>query len=64
MEEIILSHDSAKLFVQCFVKVFDQNQNHVELQNQRTGLTLLHRGRTARSNHQRCCVRKLFLKIL
>ena len=64
MEEIVLSHDSAELFVQCFVKVFDQNENHIEPQNQRIGSTLLHRGRTARSSHQRCCIRKLFLKIL
>ena len=27
-------------------------------------LTSLHRGKTARSSHRRCCIRKLFLKIL
>ena len=36
-EEIVLSHDSKELFVQRFVKVFDQNRKHVEARNQRTG---------------------------
>ena len=36
-EEIVLSCDSKELFVQCFVKVFDQNWKHVEAWNQRTG---------------------------
>ena len=36
-EEIVLSRDSKELFVQRFVKVFDQNWKHVEARNQRTG---------------------------
>ena len=36
-EEIVLSRDSKELFVQRFVKVFDQNVMHVEARNQRTG---------------------------
>ena len=66
-EEIVLSRDSKELFVQRFVKVFDQNRKCVEAWNQRTGtqLTLLYRGRTVRSSHRRCCcISKLFLKIL
>ena len=38
-EEIVLSRDSKTLFVQRFVKVFDQNWKHVEAQNQRTATT-------------------------
>ena len=66
-EEIVLSRDSKKLFEQRFVKVFHQNRKHVEAQSQRTGapqLTLLHRGRTVRCSQQRCCIIKLFLRIL
>ena len=65
-EEIVLSHDNNKLFVQLFVKVFDQKWKHVDEGNQRTGtqLTLLYLGRTARSSYRGCCIRKLFLKIL
>ena len=36
-EEIVLSRDSKELFVQRFVKVFDQNWNQVEARNKRTG---------------------------
>ena len=36
-QETVLSRDSKELFVQRFVKVFDQNWKHVEAQNQRTG---------------------------
>ena len=36
-EKIILSRDSKELFVQRFVKVFDQNWKHVEAQDQRIG---------------------------
>ena len=36
-EEVVLSRDNKELFVQRFVKVFDQNQNHMEARNQRTG---------------------------
>ena len=65
-QEIVLYRDSKELFVQRFVKVFDQNRKHVEVWNQRTGtqLTLLYRSRTVRSSHRRYCIRKLFLKIL
>ena len=35
-EEIVLSRDSKQLFVQRFVKVFDQNWKYVETRNQRT----------------------------
>ena len=35
-EEIFLSLDSKELIVQRFLKVFDQNQKHVEARNQRT----------------------------
>ena len=33
-----------------------------EIKEQAPQLTLLYRGRTAKSSHQRCCIRKLFLK--
>ena len=36
-KEIALWRDSKELFVQHFVKVFDQNWKHVEAQNQRAG---------------------------
>ena len=36
-KEIALWRDSKELFVQRFVKVFDQNWKHVEARNQRTG---------------------------
>ena len=36
-EEIVLSRDNKELFVQRFLKVFDQNRKHVETRNQRTG---------------------------
>ena len=32
-QEIVLSRDNKELFVQGFVKVFDQNQKHVEVEN-------------------------------
>ena len=35
-----------------------------EIKEQAPQLTLLYRGRTVRSSHRRCCIRKLFLKIL
>ena len=35
-----------------------------EIKEQSPQLTLLYRGRTVRSSHWRCCIRKLFLKIL
>ena len=41
-EEIVLSRDSKELFVQRFVKVFDQNWKHVEARKQRTGTSLLY----------------------
>ena len=65
-KEEILLRDSKELFVQRFVKVFDQNWKHVKPQNLRTGtqLNLLYRGETVRSSHWRCCIRKPFLKIL
>ena len=65
-EEIFLSCDSKELFEQRFVKVLDQNQKHVEARNQRTGTPAYFTvcGRTVRSSHRRCCIRKLFLKIL
>ena len=34
---IVLSHDSKKLLVQRFVKVFDQNRMHADVRNQRIG---------------------------
>ena len=34
---MFLSGDSKELFEQRFMKVFDQNQKHVEVRNQRTG---------------------------
>ena len=37
MEEIVLPHDSKELFLQHFMKVFDQNRMHVKARNQRTG---------------------------
>ena len=36
-QEIVLSCDSKELFVQCFVKVFDQNWKYMKVGNQRTG---------------------------
>ena len=35
-----------------------------EIKEQAPQLTLLYRGRTVRSSHWRCCIRKLFLNIL
>ena len=35
-----------------------------EIKEQATQLILLYRGRTVRSSRRRCCIRKLFLKIL
>ena len=35
--EIVLSQHSKELFVQHLVKFFDQNQNYVDVRNQRTG---------------------------
>ena len=35
-QEFVLSRDSKQLFVQRFVKAFDQNWKHVEARNQRT----------------------------
>ena len=65
-KEEILLRDSKELFVQRFVKVFDQNWKQVEPQNLRTGtqLNLLHRGETVRSSHWKCRIRKPFLNIL
>ena len=34
-EKIVLPSDGKKLFVQHFLKAFDQNWKHVEVQNQR-----------------------------
>ena len=34
------------------------------MKEQAPQLTLLYRSRTVRSSHRRCCIRKLFLKIL
>ena len=47
------------------MKFFDQNRKHVEARNkeQAPQLALVYRGRTVRSSHRRCCIRKLFLKI-
>ena len=36
-QEIVLSRGSNEVFVQRFVKVFDQNRKHVEARNQRAG---------------------------
>ena len=49
---------------QRLVKVFDQNQKHVEVQNQRTGTPsgFMCHGRAVRISHQRFCIRKLLLK--
>ena len=65
-EKIVLSRDSRELFLQRFVKGFDQNWNHVEARNkeQTPQLTLLYCGRTLRCSHQRCCIRNLLLKFL
>ena len=35
-----------------------------EIKKQAPQLTLLYRGRTVRNSHRRCCLRKLFLKVL
>ena len=50
-QEIILSRVRKELFVQRFVKAFDQNRKHVEARNQRTGTPadLLYRERIVRS---------------
>ena len=61
-----MSRDSEELLVQRFVKVFTQNQSkwRCEIKEQAPQLTLLYRGRTVRSSHRRCFIRKLLLKIL
>ena len=53
-----MSGDSKELFVQRFVKVFDQKRN------QRTGTPAVFTlpWYTVRSSHQSRCIRKLFLK--
>ena len=65
-KKFFLSRDGKELFVQRFVKIFNQNWKQVEreIKEQATQLTLLYRGRTVRSSQQSCCIRKLFLKIL
>ena len=41
-----------------------ENMWRREIKEQAPQLTLMCRGRTVRSSHRRCCIRKLFLKIL
>ena len=53
-----------KLFEQPFVKVFDQNRKHLQVRNQGIGTPAVVACKTVRSSHRRCCIRKLFLKIL
>ena len=66
----LFSHVIVKNYLCNFSWKFSpQNRKYVEAQNQRTAtpvdfIALLYRGRTVRSSHRRCCIRKLFLKIL
>ena len=46
-----------------FLIKIDSTWRH-EIKEQAPRLTLLYRSRTIRSNHRRCCLRKLFLRIL
>ena len=57
---------SKELFKQCFGKVFYQIEStwRREIKEQAPQLILLYRGRAVKSSHRRCCIRKLFLKIL
>ena len=64
---LCVSFSSKTKAINAFPKsVFDQNRKHVKARDQRTGTPaeLLYRGRTGRESHRRCCIRKLFLKIL
>ena len=63
-KEIVLSRDSKELLQQRFVKVFDQNRKHVRREIKGQTPQPLYRVGTVRSSHRRCCIRKLFLKIL
>ena len=64
-----------KLFCQVIVKNYLSNVSWMflikiestwrrEIKGQVPQLTLMYRGRPVRSSHRRCCIRKLFLKIL
>ena len=57
---------SKELFKQRFGKVFYQIEStwRREIKEQAPQLILLYRGRAVKSSHRRCCIRKLFLKIL
>ena len=61
-ENIVLSRDSKELFVQRIAKVSESTWIR-EIKEQAPQVTLMYRGRTIRSSHQRCCIKKLFSKI-
>ena len=61
-ENIVLSRDSKELFVQRIAKVLESTWIR-EIEEQAPQVTLMYRGRTIRSSHQRCCIKKLFSKI-
>ena len=50
--------------VSCKFLIKIENTWRCKIKEQAPQLTLLHRGKTVRSSHQTCSIRKLFLKIL
>ena len=62
-EEIVLSRDSKEFFERLFVKVFIEIEStwRHKVKEQAPQLTC---GKTLKSSHRRCCIRKVFLKLL
>ena len=65
-KEIVLSRDSKELLCSVSWKFLIKIEStwRCKINEQAPQLTLLYRGRTVRSSQRRCCIRKLFLKIL
>ena len=64
-KEIILPRDTKELLVQLLCKVLIKIESMWmrQIKEQTTQLTMLFRERTVRSNHWRCSLKKMFLKI-
>ena len=63
-EEIVLPRDSKELFEQRLVKVLIKIESTLRCEIKEQAPQMLYRGRTVRSSHRRCGIRKLFLNIL
>ena len=59
---VILKNDLSNVSWKFLIKI--ESTTRRKIKEQAPQLTLLYRGRTVRSSHRRCCIRKLFLKIL